>query len=141
MNGTNSRYELEREANVARARLLGAIDALERRRHDIFDWKLQVRTHSTEIALTAGAIVVGFAVTAGAAKYRSTLRREKLRAARWRAIKRSWQHPERVAVRPRPFAVVVRALVVAFAAFATAEFGLRPIRRRERPKLPAHVGV
>jgi hypothetical protein len=141
MNGADSRYELEREANVARGRLLETIDALERRRHEIFDWRFQVRTHSTDIALTAGALLFGIAITAGAAKLHSTRSRESLRRARWRAMKRSWEHPERVAPRRRPFGVFVQALLVAVAALATAELGLRPMRaRRERPRLPASLG-
>jgi len=45
-----SRQGLEQEANLARAKLLGTIGELDRRRHELFDLKLQLRRHAGEEA-------------------------------------------------------------------------------------------
>src|SRR5207249_196310 len=91
--------ELEHRADVARARLLGTLDELDRRRHELFDWKLQLRRHSGEVLGTLGGIVAGVALTAGIVAYRVSSRERRLRRERWHAFDRLWRHPERVAAR------------------------------------------
>src|SRR6266542_937383 len=140
MNGEDIRQDLEHEADVARARLLGTIDALDRRGQEMLDWKLQLRRHSGSVALTGGGIFAGIAVTTGIVLLRASHRDERLRKERWRAVTRLWQHPDRIA-RPRTTALgtATRGIVVALSALV-ALAGARVARslmarRRYRPRL------
>jgi hypothetical protein len=90
------RDHLEAEANVARARLARTLEALDHRRHEFTDLRLQVRRHARTLLLAGGV----FALTAFGLALVSVLRaRAKARARpreRIQLFKTFWRRPERV---------------------------------------------
>ena len=124
-----SRSELEYEADQARARLLGTIDALDRRRHELFDWRLQLSKRTGQLALAGGALTFGLACTVGLAVYRARTHDQRVREERWRAIKRSWEHPERDAIRRRRATAVVRSVLLAIVSLTAAGLSGRRVRQ------------
>ncbi len=95
--------ELEREIETLRSDLTGVLGELDLRRHELLDWRLQLRRHRGALAIGLGAIalVVAGSVALGIARRRQ---RERLmaRAGRLRlALARAVAHPDLVA-RPEP---------------------------------------
>ena len=93
---------LEAEADAVRNELTTLVAELDRRRHELFDIKLQLRRHAWSVALsglTAGGIVAA-AVALGIR--RSRHRRQLTVRGRHlgQAVGRLLDHPERVAVEP-----------------------------------------
>ena len=132
--------QIERRADVARARLLGPLHDLDRRRRELFDWKLQLGRHSGAILGVFGGLAAGVVVTTGIGAYREGRRRSQLGQERWHALGRLWRHPERVAA-PTTSALgaAARMLLVAFATMATTTIGINQLGRfRRRPRLPRH---
>jgi hypothetical protein len=73
-NGTSGRVrELGDEITDVRRRLDALVMELDRRRHNMTDWRRQLRLHAREIAL--GVVVVAVAVTAPIALARVRARR------------------------------------------------------------------
>jgi hypothetical protein len=139
MRSDGVREELEHEADVARARLLGTIDELDRRRHQLLDWRLQIRRHVGDIMSAVGGLFIGVGATAIALAFEGHRRQRNLRRERARAAVRLWQHPERVASRGSAVAGILRIALVALVAMATTALGSRQIDRlRKRPRLPAY---
>jgi hypothetical protein len=137
MNGNGARHELEQRADAARARLLGTLAELDRRGHEILDWKLQLRRHSREVSGAFGGLAAGVVLTAGIVAYRVSRRERRRRQERWHAIDRLWHHPERVAARKSALGTAARMLLVAFATMATTTLALNQLDRfRSRPRLP-----
>ena len=60
--GTNgvrpSPEELERDVERIRDSMAGIVSELDRRRHELFDWRLQLRRHKLGIGLLAGGVVL-----------------------------------------------------------------------------------
>lgn len=133
------RYELENQANQMRARLLGTIGELDRRRHEFFNLGHQLRRHAGDILSVAGGLVLGASATAVILIYRHERHVKRLRDARLRAIARLWRHPERVAEQGSAIGTALRMALVALAAMATTTLASRQIDRlRRKPRLPAH---
>jgi hypothetical protein len=106
-------------ANVARSRLGAALEALERRRREALDIRLQVSQH---IGLLRVAAVIGVTGILAIAAYRAaTASRRRLGPARWRMLRRVWNHPE-LAAEPRESLAgkIVRAVLVGAARFCVA---------------------
>jgi hypothetical protein len=105
MTDEEKRELLERSANRTRARLIDTIEALDHRRHEVMDVRgqieKQVTAHWKPLAIVGGAMVVGLGTVLGLSIYWAATRRERLRRERWSALRRLWQHPERLA-RPDP---------------------------------------
>jgi hypothetical protein len=101
MSFNGARHEMELRADVARDRLLDTISAIDRRRHEVMDWRLQLRQHLTQLALVSAAVVGGLAIVIGAGLYRAKLLVDHRRRERVRALGRFWQHPERMATQQR----------------------------------------
>lgn len=78
------------EADIARSReRLGALlDELNRRRHDLFDVRLQLRRHALSFALAAGAVVALAAAVIGTAVRRRRRRRRLVERVRRRLLGR-----------------------------------------------------
>jgi len=139
MKTEGARPELERKADVTRARLLGTIDELERRRHEVLDLKLQLRRHPGQVISALGGLFIGVGVTAGVLLYRQNRHERRVRQERLRALLRLWRHPERIAARTSPLGTAARIILVAVATMATTTLGAHQIERiRSRPRLPAH---
>ena len=88
------RTRLLARADRLRRRLLTAVSILDRRRHDLFDVKGQIRRHKTALLVAGGVVVVVVAIALR--PRRQPTRLEDLRT-RGAALRRAWQHPERVA--------------------------------------------
>jgi len=139
MKTEGARPELEREANVVRARLLGTIDQLERRRHELLDLKLHLRRHPGQVVSALGGLFIGIGATAGVLLYRQSRHERRVRQERLRALLRLWKHPERIAVRTSPLGTAARMILIAVATMATTTLGAHQIERiRSKPRLPAH---
>jgi len=92
---------LEQEVQAIRGNVTQIASELDLRRHELFDWRLQLRKHASAIALaaTAAALLIG-----GTIGWRTWRRRSRpLNKARQLrlAFSRVVAHPERVA-RPSP---------------------------------------
>jgi hypothetical protein len=118
----DSPRQLEREVEAIRSELGDTIGELDRRRHELFDVRLQVRRHWKAIALICGAASAAIAaaiVLKAGGKHR---RREQHGSLRWKAdrlrqaVRRMIDDPEAVAAR----APSVGKKVVAAAASALA---------------------
>ncbi len=80
-NGTNGRVrELGDEITDVRRRLDALVMELDRRRHNVTDWKRQLRLHGRTIAV--GLLVVAVSVTAPVALSRMRARRRSTLMAR-----------------------------------------------------------
>jgi hypothetical protein len=91
------RARLERRASATRARLLGAIDALEKRGHDVIDPRVQLRKHPEMLPVVAASAALVAGVALGASLYAAQSRRQHIAGERLHALARAWEHPERVA--------------------------------------------
>jgi len=133
-----AREYLEKEADLARAKLLGTIGELDRRRHELLDLRLQLRRHAGDILSIFGGLMIGASATATVLVLRERRREQRLRKERVRAVARLWKHPERIAARRSALGAALRMTLVALAAMATTMVGSRQIERlRKRPRLPA----
>ena len=133
------RAELEREADRTRERLMHRLDVLDKRRHELFDIRVQLKKHADQIKF-GGAAVLSMAVAVTALRfYAAQRRREKIREERWLALRRLWTHPERVAQRRRSLATTVALNVaVAVTTFIAAEGGWRLVEGKRRlPRAPS----
>jgi hypothetical protein len=132
------REHLEHEADLVRARLLGTIGELDRRRHELLNLKLQLRRHAGDLVSVFGGLLVGAGTTAAVLVIRERRREQRLRKERLRAVARLWEHPERIAARRSAVGTALRMVLVALTAMATTMIGSRRIERfRKRPRLPA----
>ena len=121
MSLNGARHDLELRADVVRDRLLDTIGAIDRRRHDVIDWKRQLFQHARQVALVSAALLGGIALAAGAGVYRAKRRAADRRGERLRALGRVWDHPERLAVRRRrPLQRVMLSAFAAVVALAVA---------------------
>ena len=103
--------ELGNETDAMRRQLDELVKELDRRRHELFDWRLQLRRHGRALALIAGGIVVvvglGVGVSVARSRRQHTLaarlseladRGERLRQALGRII----DDPDRLAPKEKP---------------------------------------
>jgi hypothetical protein len=106
MNDEEKRELLERSANRTRARLLDTIEALDQRRHEVMDVRgqleRQVEAHMKPLAVVGGLVVTTLGSVLGISIYWAATRRERLRRERWSALRRLWEHPERIARKDPP---------------------------------------
>lgn len=93
---------IEAEVDAVRNELTTLVAELDRRRHELFDMRLQLRRHLLPVVLTT---VVGAAALAGAvalgirrSRYRRTLPVRGRRVSE--AVGRLLDHPERVGTEP-----------------------------------------
>ncbi len=129
--GLERRRELlERSANRTRERLADALFALDQRRHGLVRYEYQ--QHKVSIAITAGSLVAAVTGAVGYSVYRLATREQRLREERWKALRRLWSHPERLARKdPPPGSLVVeigRKVVVATLTFVALELTKRAVR-------------
>jgi hypothetical protein len=104
------REELESRADYVRSRLMTTLGELDRRRHEIFDVRLQLRRHARELALVGaglGLVALSGILTAVNAR---RIRRANMQRARFRALVRFWEHPDRIASRAKEKPFYLRVL-------------------------------
>ncbi len=128
------RDQVERKADLLRERLLRTIDLLDQRRHIARDVRGRARRHPAVVMFGGAALAlaaygaVALAVRAARARDQDRLRRERVEA-----VRRLWQHPERVARREHGLLFrVARAALVAAATAAAVILARRGARRAWR---------
>ena len=95
--------DLERDVEDIRDNISGIVGELERRGHELFDWRLQLRKHAFLIAAVGASCLVGFGLTLAVGAARRRRRKKPLVKARQLrdAVSRMIEHPELVA-QPHP---------------------------------------
>lgn len=83
------------DADRIRERFLRDLSALDRKRHEVFDVKLQVKRHPMPLIAAAGAFAVALLTMVLVTRHRTKMRHSN--HARLEALLRAWEHPERVA--------------------------------------------
>lgn len=130
------RDHLEAEANVARARLARTLEALDRRRHDLVDVRLQLHAHARGVAIAAALGVAGLSVAVAFAVRRARRLSESRPRARWALLRRMWRRPEQLARPPRaPFFTELARRVALGALTALATGLVRHALARSAPRL------
>lgn len=107
MSDAIKRVVLEREANRARDRLLGTLSELDHRRHAVQDHptelvRSELQEYRRPIVIATGTAIVGLASVLGWSVYRLATRDQRRREERWAALRRFWEHPERIARKSLP---------------------------------------
>src|SRR5687768_11197493 len=116
--GLSDREQVERTADRIRDELLLTLEELDRRRDRMLDVRYQAMKHRDllmGVAITA-AVLTG--VGLGVVVWRARHRQEILARHRVKAVRRAWQHPDRVAssAEQKPLPVELgRKLVMIFA--------------------------
>jgi hypothetical protein len=93
------REALERRANALRADLLETVSAVDQRRHEALNVGLQLRRRWLALAVVGGSALGAIAATV-VVKHR--MHKKHLPELRKKALKRMWEHPERVAKHDPP---------------------------------------
>ncbi len=103
-SGKESPEFLEQEVREIRENVTEVIGELDRRRHEVFDWRIQLRRNAVPLALTTLGFLVFVAGAAGISAWRRRRRDRPLaRAKRMRAaLSRMVAHPELIAQRRPP---------------------------------------
>jgi hypothetical protein len=91
-----SRDDLANEANVIRGRLMHTIEQLDRRRHEAFDLRLQLRRHMAQIGLIGALAIIATGIAVGVVVDRIRTAADRRRQARRRLLMTVWRHPDRV---------------------------------------------
>ncbi|MFL5350098.1 MAG: hypothetical protein ACJ8AT_35420 [Hyalangium sp.] len=115
--GTDDREQVERTADRIRDELLLTLEELDRRRHRTLDVHYQAARHRDLIVGAAITAAVLTGVGVGIAMWRARHREQILARHRLRALKRAWEHPDRLAssAEERPLGVQMgRKLVMIF---------------------------
>ena len=93
------RHSLEAQADEVRAQLATTLERLERKRHDLVhlaDVPAQIEEHAVPIAAGAAVALVVAGALVSWAVVRVVHAPERRRHERIEALRRAWQHPERV---------------------------------------------
>jgi hypothetical protein len=141
--GLNDREQVERTADRIRDELLLTLEELERRRERVLDVRFQASKHQDLLVGAAITAAVLTGVGVGIAIWRARHREQILARHRLRALKRAWEHPDRLASssEQRPMAVEMgRKLIMIFAtALATniAKNSVQTLVPQRRP-VPAN---
>jgi hypothetical protein len=103
MNELESPRELEREVEHIRNDMTDVVRELDRRRHDLFDWRLQLRENALALGVGVISVVCVMGGIIALTAWRARRRRRPLVRLRMyqEALGRMVAHPERVA-RPQP---------------------------------------
>lgn len=105
--GKSARAQVEKTADRIRDELMLTLEELDRRRDRVTNVRYQVSRHHDLIMGAAIAALVVTSVGVGVAVWRANYRRHHMAQRRMTAVKRAWNHPDRLATRAeqRPFAV------------------------------------
>ena len=105
--GKSAREQVEKTADRIRDELMLTLEELDRRRDRVTNVRYQVSRHHDLIMGAAIAALVVTSVGVGVAVWRANYRRHHMAQRRMTAVKRAWNHPDRLATRAeqRPFAV------------------------------------
>jgi len=103
----HAREQVEKTADRIRDELMLTLEELDRRRERVTNVRYQASQHQELIKAAAIAAIVVTGVGVGVALWRSRYRRHHLAERRVKAVRRAWDHPDRLATRASqgPFAV------------------------------------
>lgn len=113
----DGREQVERTADRIRDELMLTLEELDRRRHHTLDIHYQAARHRDLIVGAAITAAVLTGVGVGIAMWRARHREQILARHRLKAVKRAWEHPDRLATRAedKPLAVQMgKKLVMIF---------------------------
>jgi hypothetical protein len=137
----SDREKVEKTADRLRDELLLTLEELERRRERALDVKYQLRQaleKNRELLLKVGGVALGLAVVGwGYSAWRARHHEELLWKHRRLALKRAWEHPDRVAshAEERPVGFELgRKLVLIFATTLASALAKSAVRSL----VPAH---
>ncbi|MCY1082479.1 hypothetical protein [Archangium lansingense] len=133
--GMSDREQVEKTADRLRDELLLTLEELDRRRERAMDVRYQV-SHAIEknrdVLFQAGGVAVVLAVVGvGYSWWRSRHREELLWKHRAQAVRRAWEHPDRVASRAdeRPVGIELgRKLVLIFVSTLATALAKRAVQ-------------
>jgi hypothetical protein len=121
VDDAESTERLEREVEDLRENLTGIVGELDRRRHEILDWRFQLQRNRLVLALAVGSLaLVTTGVVAAEVRRRKSRNRPMAKARRFRdAVSRMIERPDQVA-RAEPSAAgrLLASLVTGAAGFA-----------------------
>jgi hypothetical protein len=132
--GEDTVGRVEGEIQSLRGELGGLVAELDRRRHEAFDLRLQLRRHPVAAAIAAaGAALVVGGLLAVAVRSRRQHRRPSLRARETRrALARLLDHPDRVAAEPS----ITNKVATAVLSLAATMIAKRILERQLPPERP-----
>jgi len=125
-----TREQLEADANLLRERIAQNLESLDQRTHEAFDVKVQATRHSLPLGIIGAGSLLAFVGSAGLMIYRA-----KHRPSRWdeglKALKRVWEHPERIASsHPDPMSTdIARGVAVSLGTFIATQLAKRALHQ------------
>ncbi|WPB78139.1 hypothetical protein KYC5002_03095 [Archangium violaceum] len=133
--GMGDREQVEKTADRLRDELLLTLEELDRRRERAMDVRYQVSKaveKNRDVLIQAGGVAVALAVAGmGYSWWRSRHREELLWKHRAQALRRAWEHPDRVASRAeeRPVGIELgRKLVLIFVSTLASAMARRAVQ-------------
>jgi hypothetical protein len=140
----SDREKVEKTADRLRDELLLTLEELERRRERALDVKYQLRhvyEKNRELVHLAGGVALGLlGLGLGYSVWRTRHREELLWRHRRQALRRAWEHPDRVAssAEERPFPIELGSKLVIIFGTALATALARNAVQTLVPARPAH---
>jgi hypothetical protein len=125
------REDLEANANALRSRLARTLESLDRRRHDLFNVKVQASRHPW-LTFAVGATALGaLASTIGVSYLLHRHHKRQLPMERLRALGRIWHHPKRVARFSKGTIAgdIARSVLVSAVSFGISELLQRALKQ------------
>ncbi len=133
--GMNDREQVEKTADRLRDELLLTLEELDRRRERAMDVKYQVRQaveKNRDVLIQAGGAALALVVVGmGYSWWRARHREELLWKHRAQALRRAWEHPDRLASRAeeRPVGIELgRKLVLIFVSTLASAMAKRAVQ-------------
>ncbi|HZI07673.1 MAG TPA: hypothetical protein VEZ71_26890 [Archangium sp.] len=133
--GMGDREQVEKTADRLRDELLLTLEELDRRRERAMDVKYQVRQaveKNRDVLIQAGGAALALVVVGlGVSWWRARHREELLWKHRAQAVRRAWEHPDRVASRAeeRPVGIQLgRKLVLIFVSTLASAMAKRAVQ-------------
>lgn len=141
-----NREDLETHANALRSRLARTLESLDRRRHDLFNVKVQATRHPF-LTVAVGAVGVASVLsTVGLGYLLHRHHQKQLPVERLRAFGRIWYHPKRVARFSKGTVAgdIARSVIVSAVSFGISELLQRAIKQLlpavpEKQPVPAPI--
>jgi hypothetical protein len=124
----NTREQLEQDANLLRERIAQNLESLDQRSHEAFDVKAQATRHPLPLVVVGAGSVLALLSSAAVAVYRKRRGRSPMQE-RLAALKRVWEHPERLASNhPEPIGgEILRRVTIGVVTFVAVHLAKRAL--------------